>query len=176
MTQTLILFTSLSDHLAPFISIKYTNNAINHKNNNTVNVRQYTKRNEIKFLEELSGVDFGNIIENDTNPSNNYKLISDRILDLFNKHFPVKQVKFNKYKHKKNSWMTFGILKSIKQKDKYYKRFKSTPTTNQRYEFLKNKFKIYSKTLKTVITNAKKIHFQNEFEKYKNDVKILGPL
>ena len=35
-------------------------------------------------------------------------------------HMPIKPVKFNKYKHKKNKWISKGIIKSIEIKDKLY--------------------------------------------------------
>ena len=36
-------------------------------------------------------------------------------------HFINKTVNFNKYKHKKSAWITQGILKSIKFRNKLYK-------------------------------------------------------
>ena len=47
-----------------------------------------------------------------------------------NKHFPLKYVKFNQYKHFKSKWMTNEILLEIKQRDKLYREFhKIKPNT-----------------------------------------------
>ena len=41
----------------------------------------------------------------------NYEIIHDEIARAKNKCMPSKIVKFNKYKHKKSSWITQGLLK-----------------------------------------------------------------
>ncbi len=39
---------------------------------------------------------------------------------------PSKTIKFNKRKHKKSKWITFGIIKSISYGDDMYKKLKMT--------------------------------------------------
>ena len=46
------------------------------------------------------------------------------------KYLPTKLTKFNKYRHKKNKWITNGILKSLKTKNKLYKVLQQTCTDN----------------------------------------------
>ena len=55
------------------------------------------------------------------NPSKNYDTFIKLLQDAKDKHLLVRKIKFNKYKHKKNKWITRGILKSIKTKNKLYK-------------------------------------------------------
>ena len=45
-------------------------------------------------------------------------IMHDDIIRAKNKHIPCKLVKFNKYKHKKSTWITQGLLKSIRYRDK----------------------------------------------------------
>ena len=48
-----------------------------------------------------------------------------------NNHFPLKDVKFNKYKHKKSKWMTYELLAKIKKRDKLYLEVHTTsPNSN----------------------------------------------
>ena len=47
-----------------------------------------------------------------SNPNKNYNIIDTIITSLITKHFPTKTVKFNKHKHKNNSWITKGIINS----------------------------------------------------------------
>ena len=56
-----------------------------------------------------------------THLSNYYRMLKIR-------HLPVWKIKFNKYKHKKNKWITRGILKSIKTKNILYKVLRQTDT------------------------------------------------
>ena len=73
--------------------------------------------------EELANINIDKL-DHDTksNPNKNYNIIHTVITSLINKHFPTKTVKFNKHKHKNNSWITKGIINSIKYKDNLCKQ------------------------------------------------------
>lgn len=90
---------------------------------------------------------------------------------LINKHFPIKWVKFNKYKHKVSPWISQGILKSIKYKDNLYKKLKSTPSESSELETRTINFRTYNNILKKMIRLAKKLYYGNCFAKYKCDMK-----
>ena len=63
----------------------------------------------------------------------NYEMINDEILRAKNKHMPCKLVKFNKYKHKKSTWITQGLLKSIRYRDKLYKQLRLSNPNSLHY-------------------------------------------
>ncbi len=48
-------------------------------------------------------------------------------------HMPSKTIKFNKRKHKKSKWITFGIIKSISYRDDMYKKLKMTDPESEQY-------------------------------------------
>ena len=52
-------------------------------------------------------------------------------------HFLKKTVKFNKKKHKKSKWMTYGTLNSINKKDRLYKLPFTTDVNSEKYAALK---------------------------------------
>ena len=79
--------------------------------------------------------------------------------------------KFNSKKHKKNPWMTVGILKSINQRNKLYKKFKQTSINSIVYVAKKTMFNRYKNTLKKTITLAKLVYYKNIFDRYKHDMK-----
>ena len=60
------------------------------------------------------------------NPNSNYNILGGILHELHEKHFPNIQVRFNKYKHKMSTWITMGIMNSIKHKDKLYRILKQT--------------------------------------------------
>ena len=66
--------------------------------------------------DDLLNYDFSKDIsqELDSDPNINYRLFIDKVLELKTKHIPVKMVKFQKHKHKKEKWITYGIIRSIK--------------------------------------------------------------
>ena len=88
-----------------------------------------------------------------------------------NKHMPSKWVKFNKYKHKKYSWVTQGLLQSIKYRDKLYKRLKLTDPNSANYDTININLKTYNGILKTSIRAAKQTYFELCFNRFKNDIK-----
>ncbi len=49
-------------------------------------------------------------------------------------HMPVKHECYNKYKHKKSSWITHCIIHSIQFRDKLHKIYKMTDTTSVEHE------------------------------------------
>ena len=68
------------------------------------------------------------------NPNTNYNIFIKLLTDIKEKVIPRKRVKFNKNKHKKSPWMTYGIIKSINAKDKLYKKVvQNTPDANDQY-------------------------------------------
>ena len=54
------------------------------------------------------------------NPNASYNVILEVIETARKKHTTGKFVKFNKSKHKKSKWITYGILKSIIFRDNLY--------------------------------------------------------
>ena len=69
------------------------------------------------------------------------------------------------------TWISTGIMKSIKTRDKLYRTLKKMSQNSENYATVKYNLSIYNKILKKTIRNAKKSHYEFIFEKYKNDNK-----
>ena len=77
-------------------------------------------------------------------PEDNYNRFAHLVNSAREKHLSTKIVKYNKKKHKKSSWMTYRILKSINNKNKLYKRFIQTDKNNiELFNTLKIEYHIY---------------------------------
>ena len=98
-------------------------------------------------------------------PNDNYNIVETIIQDKINTLFPTRTVKFNCNKHKKNKWVTNGIIKSM------YKKLKATNPDSDEFEALKINLRTYNKILKRNIKIAKSAYYQASFSKYKNDIK-----
>ncbi len=110
-----------------------------------------------------------NLIKKPTaDPNSNYNTLCKDILRSKNKHMPSKWVKFNKYKH---SWITQGLLKSIKYRDNLYKRLKLTDTNSANYDTININLKTYNGLLKTSVRAARQIYFELCFKRFKNDIR-----
>ena len=108
-------------------------------------------------------------LHNDVNPTDNYQIFSQLLNYAKNKHFPTKNVKYNKKKHYKLKWITGAILKSVNTKDKKYKTLAKTDSQSVIYQTLKKDFQQFQKTLKSTIGMAKKMYFHRTFNLYKGD-------
>ncbi len=123
-TTSDILTLKLSDHLPYFIFINNINSEETQlkyiKINLQTKVTLQSCETEIKQINLINKIDSNPIAD----PNINYNIIHDIINAAKNKHLPTKIVKFNKRKHKKSKWITFGIIKSINYRDKMYKDYK----------------------------------------------------
>ena len=165
-----ILIDKISDHLPCFLSIElFKKNKI--KSTHYVEIRGKVSNAENKFKDYLNQ----NLkdLDRDTNrnPNNNYNKIENYLTTGLNLFYPKKNVKFNKYRHKKSSWITAGIIKSIEQRNRMYRKLKETPITCKNYNNRKINLKTFNKILKHSIKISKTIYFANEFEKFKFDIK-----
>ena len=105
----------------------------------------------------------------DTN--RNYNIILDEINQAKNKYMMSKLVKCNKYKHKKSTWITQGLLASIRHRDKLYKQIKLTNPNSPEHEMLLIHLKTYNVILKRSFRIAKQSYFETCFNQFKFDIK-----
>ena len=79
--------------------------------------------------------------------------------------------KFSKHKHKKSEWITKGIIKSIKFRDKLHNKMKTTARDSPDYNTYKTNISTYNRILKKSIRIAKCLYYSSCFDKYKKDIK-----
>ena len=106
-------------------------------------------------------------------PNENFNKLSDKIIQLRDKHIPCRLVKFRKYKHRRTKWITSGIIKSIKYKDRLYKRLRTLDQLSPNYGIAKQNLTVYSKILKKTIREAKIEYYNGEFNKHKSDMRKM---
>ena len=110
--------TDISDHFSNFILFKWTPTKSSPKFITYRNCSKIAIENLNKALQETNWTS----ILNNTNVDSAYDKFLDIYTSLQNEHLPLVTTKFNKYKHKLKSWITKGILKSLKTKDKLFKK------------------------------------------------------
>ena len=76
--------------------------------------------------------------------------------------------RFNKKKHKKTPWITAGILKSIKRRNKLYNNFKQTQIDTVNYVTKKSNFNQYKNRFDKIIALAKHTYdYKHIFDQFK---------
>ena len=178
------LFEKISDHLPNFI---IENLSVLKKQKNKVRIRDMKNFNESNFTNELKNLKLDEVLKTIPDLNMKYEYFHDKIIYLINKHAPMRDVtkKENKRIHK--PWITSGILKSIKQKNKLLKKFLRTKDNFYycRYKFYRDKInhlirsqkrKYYNKFFRDNLENSKKIWQQVNKITYrkKNRDEIIG--
>jgi hypothetical protein len=116
----------------------------------------YSLHNLNNFKSELSRIDWSEVY-NKRNVDVAYEEFWNRYKNCHDVCFPLKRVRFNKNIHKKNPFMTFGLLTSRNTKNKLHKVAVSEPTEEnvQRYKRFKA---VYFRVLR----GAKKLYFTSK--------------
>ena len=105
-------------------------------------------------------------------PNDNYNILHRHMKSLKDKHMPEKYVKFNKHRHKKTNWMSYGILRSIKSRDDLYVKYKHCAPNSIEYNTHKENLSVFNGILKRIIREAKTLHYEKLFHKYRSDMKM----
>ena len=103
-------------------------------------------------------------------PNINYSILESAIMKANNKYMTIKKVKFQKYEHNINDWITLGIRNSIKHIDELYKKLRIAEANTPLYDNLH----IHLKTFNTILKRSIRIVCKNDSRKtWKNIIDIL---
>ncbi len=84
---------------------------------------------------------------------------------------PSIKIKFDKYRHKKNKWVTDEIIAVILERDNMYKLHKMTNPDSSDYDSQIENLKVLNCKVKKLIRDAKKDYYTALFTKLKSDIK-----
>ena len=167
-----ILLSSMSDHLPYFCLFDIISKPMSR-------LPKYVKINKnynesiaaftLDLADNINKCSFEN--DTDANPTGNHDKINESISDARQKHLEPETVRFNKYKHRLNPWMTNGILHSIRYRDKLYKKLKSLKPDSDAYRAADINLKTYRGILRRSIRLAKIKYYGALFEKSRGDIK-----
>ena len=143
-----ILLKQFSDHQPYFLSLDISPGFTKHEK--YITVYNNSPEHIQLFLNELSNLNEINKINTNpfSNPNTNYNTLNGNIEQARKKHLSSMTVKFNKHKDKRSPWITQGIIKSIKFRDKLHRKLKKTPRDNPQYICHKLNLNTYNKILK----------------------------
>ena len=161
-----ILIKKCSDHQQYFMFVNTTL-----KEDHTTKFIQVNVQNKeamLKVKNEFHSSDIYTKLDTNPNtePNYNYNIIIDEISQVKNKYMTSKLVKFNKYKHKKSTWITQGLLTSIRYRDKLYKQIKLINPESSKYAILLVNLKTYNSILKTSFRKAKQLYYDKCFNNF----------
>ena len=166
-----IIVTQLSDHLPYFICLRTMK--IDKPEPKYIYIKQTTETSINRVKHEIITASIYDKLNThvDANPNINYDILDNKISQIIKTCMPLKRVKFDKHKHNKSNWITAGLIRSIKCRDKLYLKMKQTPTHSEAYANIKINLKTYNNILKRNIEQAKIMYYHQKLAKYTNDIK-----
>ena len=162
------IIEDISDHWVTFILPCLTKHKTKPK---VVKSRLVNKVNLEKFKNNLQNVNWDEVTSCD-NVDDCYNKFWTLYSLLFDIHFPLVSVKFNRNFHKISNFMTKGLLVSRKTKIDLLKLSLTDPSVDN-----KNFYKQYRNAYNKVLRASKKIHIENKLKRdSKNPKKIWDTL
>ena len=161
--KSAIIKTDLSDHFPIVFAIK-TNETTQRPVVKSTYKRSYCEKNIDKFKNILHNRNWDDIKKIE-DPNKAYKYFLNIFIDIYDKSFPKSEVKV-KFKSDQSPWITKGIAKSSKKKQRLYEKFlkNRTPKNEETYKTYKNLFE-------TIKRRSKKKFYSEKLQKFKGDAK-----
>ena len=157
-----VITTYLSDHYSTFHLISTNKHKPSPK---VISTRDFSDIKIESFKNDLNNLSYNEVYEKN-NPTESYASFQNLFQAIFEKNFPVKEIRFNKNYHMIENWMTKGILRSRKKKFELQSKLSKAPS-NENKEMFKKYKNVYNKVLK----NAKKIYYSNLLISNQNNLK-----
>jgi hypothetical protein len=127
------------------------------------NFRSYTEAAKAAFQNRIQTT-IWDTTYNSRDAQNAYSTFAATISDAYEDCFPLQQIQ--KTKSKQNPWMTRGLKKSIKIKNKLYGISKQRPNAYNGILYRR-----YKNILKKLIFLAKKTYYRDQLHKHRNNIK-----
>ncbi len=105
------------------------------------------------------------------NPNENLEILTTILTDAKSKCLPSKKVKYKKKIHKKDPWMTDGLLIVSAKKDSMYAELIHTPAGTEIKATRQTNFDTYLKMFKRDCCKAKRKYYHNALNKHIGDMK-----
>jgi hypothetical protein len=156
------IYSGISDHLPNFL---VANSSYRSDSKSRPMVRIFGDKNTSQFndlIKNCSWNDFDNTSDEDTAMNLFYK----KYHDAFNKAFPLKKLSRNRAKDKK--WMTYGLRKSIDNKNRLYKKSITKPSEENKAIYRK-----YKKTLVGCLRKAEELYYFNLLNTEKKNLNMM---
>ena len=166
-----MILTKISDHIPCFTSLSLPNQT--KKRPQYVTIRDNSPQAIANWNGAISDALSHTHIDSNitTNPNETYIQLDKILQETKEENLPQKTVKFNRYKHKINPWISYAIIKSIKRRDDMYANILKMKETDKKYKEKTELLKKHCSTLQKSIRTAKAKYYSEQFEKHKSDIK-----
>ena len=162
------IVTNISDHLAQFLSFPVKQTP--HKKKKEIYKRQYKNFNAGQFIMDLRKINWQEALEINRKETNaSFTKFFDIFELLLDSHAPLKKLSCSEAKFYLKPWITPGIQKSMKVKDRLHKKFLRAKDPIRK-DALHNEVKQYRNYINILTRNSKVNHYQKFFQDHKKNL------
>jgi hypothetical protein len=155
-----LLLSDISDHLPVFCISKNQVTDLDH--DKYLVFRDKNSNNVAKFCHCLNNINWYNFYD----PLLAYDSFFNKYCETYNNCFPLKRVRKRKYALTK-PWLSKVLLKSIRQKNRLYKRYLNSHSSENELSY-----KRYRNKLNHSLRLAKQIYYDKQFDYFKSNIII----
>ena len=126
-----IIVSRISDHFPCIATLKILKRDTKHPK--FTHARPMNDHAIQRFKDDLANSCISSVLNPNlmTDPNTEFEKFEKIVSFYFDKHFPEKTIKVNKYRHKLSKWITSGIIKSIEFRENYTNAWRPVDITIQ---------------------------------------------
>ena len=160
-----IIYSDISDHLPVFV--RTSSIAVRDSGYKVVTKRIFSTEKKLYFQHCLQSCDWNLCLAGSSDDVNSmYTAFLQKFQSIFNACFPLTKTRVSQKNTPRKPWMTFGLVKSCRHKERLYKQFIKNPN-----DLNKQKYTRYRNKLNTVLHKAEQNYYAVKFDVYKSDIK-----
>ena len=162
--------TSISDHLPQFLLIPNINIKDLLPKHHNLFKRDSTNFKKEDFILDLLDIDWNTTLQTNKNdPDFSFNQFYEKINCIIDNHLPLKKVSKKELKQQFKPWITTGIRKSIKVRDKLFNKYINSKNHNK--ELIHNEYKRYRNLIVSLTRLSEKKHYQSYFKDNYNNIR-----
>ena len=162
--------TSISDHLPQFLLIPNINIKDLLPKHHNLFKRDSTNFKKEDFILDLLDIDWNTTLQTNKNdPDFSFNQFYEKINCIIDNHLPLKKVSKKELKQQFKPWITTGIRKSIKVRDKLFNKYINSKNHNK--ELIHNEYKRYRNLIVSLTRLSEKKYYQSYFKDNYNNIR-----
>ena len=157
-----ILHHNFSDHLPVFLHIPTPKVHSNTTHQKLIRVIKHA--NKVNFRQQLIDTNWNDLIKNES-IDNDCESVISHLNNIFNSTCPLLTIQISN-RRLENPWITSGIIKSSRNKNKLFKDYKIGAVSYEQYCKYRNLFN-------KIVQQSKKTYYKNIFSNFKHNTKKI---
>ena len=133
--------------------------------------RDYKKYDKAELVAEVININWPGILSLELgDPNHSYERFNKKINEVLDTHVPLKKINKNDLRLQAKPWITSGIVKSIKRRDRLLRKYIYAKDTIRK-DNLHTQYKTLRNQIIAIIRKSKKLHYQKYFTEHAKDIR-----